>query len=796
MGDRSSDGRLVSRAEIAELAGVGAPAVTNWQNRHPDFPQEQRVGHKRLFRLADIVRWLDARPVPKSARGEEEPAGVTYGDRVRALSGKSGGAPVAGRAGGLAVSSPGAERQRSRSRRVLAELLEPRTVQRWGAPSLTAYLPLPMCLVFLRWAAPESWAALEDRVGAHLAVTPKGFLGEVGERSDRLLKTCGVAPAMRSALQGFEPRPTAGPPQLMAAVAGLDRDAFRDLLDAYADAARLDSRSAFTPRTVVALLSELVAPAGASGRIHDPYPRGGELLSAVVAASGDGSGLAVTAGKPDEATLRLTAMNLMLHGVTPQVDTRDVAPWPEPAERRGERADLVLANPPFNAEPGRVAAGGWRYGNPPPSNANFAWIQHVLSTLGPGGRAAVVMADNAAVSDQPRERAIRQALVEDGVVDGILALPPHLFTGTAVSACIWFLSAPSQRTEVHFINARELGELVTRTRRELSTDDVRLLGEVHRSLRDGSPVPAEARAIGRSVPVAGIARRGYSLSPVDYVSLGAYEAATPDQVESARRKLDDALELAGSADEEVRRAWERAAPGRGPEPGAGGRRNVLLQDLCKVQPGPSPSLLNPAMYSEDGPVRVVLPKHLRNRRIHGSEDTRISARDAQQLERFLLSEDDILCTRTGTVGPVALVGADGAGSLYNGNLLRLHDFEPGVDPRFVLAHLSLPGTQAWIKDRAAMSTVDSIKTSAMKQLPVPLPPYEEQRRIGKLLRVLDDQVAAHQQAAAAADAARGELATLLTDTAAAPTAHRPGAVPAPCTDHDIDHHTEEETEDE
>ncbi|MFF9339355.1 N-6 DNA methylase [Streptomyces sp. NPDC014773] len=783
MSDKDSDKGLVSRAEIAKLAGVGPSAVTNWQNRHPDFPQELQVGHKRLFRLADIVRWLDDRPVPKSAQREEEPAGVTYGDRARALSGRSEGVPVAGRAAGFAVSSPSAEQRRSRSRRVLAELLEPQMVETWGAPSLTAYLPLPMCLLFLRWGAHEDWAALEGRADAHLAVTPKDFLGEVGERADRLLKTCGVAPALRFALQGLEPLPAADVPQLMASVAELDREAFRDLLDAYADVVRMDSRSAFTPRTVVALLSELVAPTGVSGRIHDPYPRGGELLSAMVAASGDGSMLTVTAGKPDEATLRLTTMNLMLHGVTPRAGTRDIAQRPDSGERRQERVDLVLANPPFNAESVREPAGGWRYGSPPPSNANFAWVQHILSALGPGGRAAVIMADNAAVSDQPKERAIRQALVEDGVVDGILALPPHLFTGTAVSACIWFLSAPSRRTEVHFVNARELGEMVTRTRRELRPDDVRLLGQIHRSLRDGSPMPGEARALGRSVSVEEIARCGYSLSPVDYVSLGGYAVATPEQVESARQKLDDALDLAGALDERARWLWERAMPGHSPEPDAGGWRNALLGDLCKVQPGPSPSLLNPGMYSENGTVRVVLPKHLRNRRLHGSEDTRVSERDAWKLERFRLSEGDILCVRTGTVGPVASVEAEEAGSLYSGNLLRLYDFEPGVDPRFVLAHLSLPGSQAWIKDRAAMSTVDSIKTSAMKQLPVSLPPYEEQCRMGELLHALDDQVAAHQQAAAAADVARGHLSTLLMDTAAASTTHQPDAGLVPRTDH-------------
>ncbi|MER7580809.1 N-6 DNA methylase [Kitasatospora sp. NPDC097691] len=774
MSEQTAGGRLVSRTEIAAMAGVRRSAVTNWQRRHPDFPRELQAGGKELFRLADIVRWLDARPVQNPARGAAEPAGVTYGDRVRASLGQYEGASAPGQAAQLAVPAPRIERGRSQSRQALAELLKRPMVREWGARSPATYIPLLMCLVFLRWGARGEWSDLERLVEARPRVNPGAFLREVGERTDRQLLEYGVTPAMRPALRELEPGRDADVSRLLALVAGLDREAFQDLLDVYADVVAMDSREAFTPRAVATLLSRVVVTADAAGWINDPYPRGGELLVAAVAAADVTPALAVSAGAPNEAMLRSTAMSLLLHGVAPQVDANAGAPWLAAGGQSETRADFVLANPPFNAASGRTGSGDWRYGPPPPFNDNFAWLQHVQSALRTDGRAGVIMADNAAVSDQPRERVIRQAMVEDGAVECVIALPPQLFTATAVSACVWILTPSSKRSEVHFINARGLGTMATRTRRELGPDDVRLVEEIYLSLRRGTPLPDDVRALGRSVSVAEIEARGYSVSPVDYVSVGTYGVATLSEVEASRHGLDEAEAMAGSFDRSARSLWgQAAAAGQLRKHPPSGWRSVLLEELCQVKAGPSPSMLNPKMYSEDGDVPVLLPKHLRNRRIHGVEDSRVSFDDARRLERFRVSEGDILCARTGTVGPVALVGAEEAGYLYNGNLLRLHDFECDVDPRFVLAYLSLPEVQAWIKDRAAMATVDSIKTSAMKQLPVSLPPFEEQRRIGELLNALDSQITAHHHVAVAAESARGELATLLIGGVAPSSTHWP-----------------------
>lgn len=753
------------------MAGVRRSAVTNWERRHDTFPKALRSGEAEFFRLSDIARWLDARQIPNRDRRVSEPEGFTYGDRIRALPQQGQASSPSGDA--QCVSSKAeAERDRSVARETLAELLKRPMVRRWGARSLEGYLPLLLCLTFLRWAGPERYTALERLAGSRPPVDPRSFLQRAGAEADELLRGQGVVPAMRAALQKLTPERDAEAAQMLTRIASLDREAFRDLLDAFAEAVALDSREAYTPKGVVNLLSELSLTEGSAHRIGDPYPRGGELLAAVVASGGDASPSVVRAEAPNDAMLRTAAMNLMIHGVVPQTDAHAGAPWLTGPRDLSDGADLILTNPPFNAESRKTGSVSWRYGTPPPSNDNFAWLQHVLSMLRPGGRAGVIMADNAAVSDQPKERAIRRGMVEDGVVECVVALPSHLFTGTTVSACIWYLTTPSDRTEVRFINARRAGTMVSRTRRELQADDVRLLGQVHRSLREGTPLPDDVRALGRAVSVQEIKKRGHSLSPVDYVSVGAHTAATLEDVVASRERLRGAQEDALSSDSTEQSLWERGmAFGHIRERPSDGWQSRLLGDLCRVQAGPSPSLLNPKMFSDGGEVPVVLPKHLRNRRICDIEDSRVSYRNARQLERFLVGKGDILCTRTGTVGPSAIVEAAEAGYLYSGNLLRLHTFEPGVDSRFVLAFLSLPEVQAWIKDRAEMTIVASIKTKAMQQLPVLLPPIDEQRRIGDHLYALDSQIVAHHKVMAAAERAHGELATLLMGGALQPDGH-------------------------
>ena len=111
---------------------------------------------------------------------------------------------------------------------------------------------------------------------------------------------------------------------------------------------------------------------------------------------------------------------------------------------------------------------------PPAGNANFAWLQHIIHHLAPHGSAGVVLANGSMSSSQSGEGEIRKAMIEADVVDCMVALPGQLFYSTQIPACLGFLARNKnpgrglcdRRGQVLFIDARQMGMLVDRTRRE------------------------------------------------------------------------------------------------------------------------------------------------------------------------------------------------------------------------------------------------------------------------------------------------------------------------------------------
>ena len=82
----------------------------------------------------------------------------------------------------------------------------------------------------------------------------------------------------------------------------------------------------------------------------------------------------------------------------------------------------------------------WKYGAPPPGNANFAWVQHMVHHLAPQGVAGFVLANGSMSSQQSGEGEIRKQLVEADLVDCMIALPGQLFYTTQIPVCLWFLA--------------------------------------------------------------------------------------------------------------------------------------------------------------------------------------------------------------------------------------------------------------------------------------------------------------------------------------------------------------------
>ncbi len=290
----------------------------------------------------------------------------------------------------------------------------------------------------------------------------------------------------------------------------------------------------YTPRCVVRLLGAMLGPL--HGTIYDPCcGSGGMFIESGGAARAFGQ-------ESNPGTWRLARQNLALHGVD-----ADLGPAPADCFRHdlhaGRRADFVLANPPFNqsdwgAERLRDDP-RWRFGPPPPGNANFAWLSHILAHLAPTGRAGVVLANGSLSGTKGGEGACRAALVDAGWVDAVVALPPQLFLSTPIPACLWILGRAHEETTL-FIDARRLGTLVERTRRELSREEIAKIAGAYRerSVRSGFSALATRKEI---------AARGHVLTPGRYVTPARAAAAPParDRLRALAREWD---ELAGEAE--------------------------------------------------------------------------------------------------------------------------------------------------------------------------------------------------------------------------------------------------------
>lgn len=297
----------------------------------------------------------------------------------------------------------------------------------------------------------------------------------------------------------------------------------------------------YTPQSVVKLLVEMIEPY--KGRVYDPccgsggmFVQSDKFLRHHGGRIGD---LAIYGQESNNTTWRLARMNMAVRRIDADIRWNNEGSF-HADEFKTMKFDTILANPPFNSSDWggeRLAEDArWQYGTPPAGNANFAWLQHIVHHLKPTGTAGVVLANGSMSSQQSGEGDIRKAMVEDDIVDCMVALPGQLFYSTQIPACLWFLSRSKKQNgfrgrekQVLFIDARQMGHLVDRTRRELSDDDIQRIADTYHAWR------GEADAIERrgeyvdipgfctSASVEEIRSHGHVLTPGRYVEAAAAE---------------------------------------------------------------------------------------------------------------------------------------------------------------------------------------------------------------------------------------------------------------------------------
>ncbi|MBA8783799.1 MULTISPECIES: class I SAM-dependent DNA methyltransferase [Aeromonas] len=294
----------------------------------------------------------------------------------------------------------------------------------------------------------------------------------------------------------------------------------------------------YTPRSVVRVLVEMLEPY--TGRVYDPCCGSGGMFvqseKFVQEHGGRIGDIAIYGQESNYTTWRLAKMNLAVRGIDSDIRWNNEGSFHKD-ELRDLKADYILANPPFNISDW----GGdrlredvrWKFGVPPVGNANYAWLQHIYHHLAPNGTAGVVLANGSMSSNQSGEGDIRKAMLEADAVDCMVALPGQLFYSTQIPACLWFLARNKnpgkglrdRRGQVLLIDARKLGVLVDRTRRELTDAEVQKIADTYHAWRGEKDAGEYADVAGfcKSVSMDEIRKHGHVLTPGRYVGAADVE---------------------------------------------------------------------------------------------------------------------------------------------------------------------------------------------------------------------------------------------------------------------------------
>ncbi len=288
----------------------------------------------------------------------------------------------------------------------------------------------------------------------------------------------------------------------------------------------------YTPKSIVKLMVEMIEPY--AGRIYDPCCGSGGMFvmsaSYLTAHKGDAKKITYYGQESNQTTYRLCRMNLALRGIDgSQIKWNNEGSFLNDAHP-DLKADFILANPPFNDSDwaGDLLRKDprWQYGVPPASNANFAWMQHMIYHMSPKGIMGLVLANGSLSSSTGNEGEIRKSIIEADLIDCIVALPNQLFYNTGIPACLWFISRKKTGNgdrkrvgEMLFIDCSELGYMEDRTHRAFSEEDIAQIAGTYHEWRQKNSKYKNIKGFCKTVTMDELEKHNYVLTPGRYVGI-------------------------------------------------------------------------------------------------------------------------------------------------------------------------------------------------------------------------------------------------------------------------------------
>ena len=283
----------------------------------------------------------------------------------------------------------------------------------------------------------------------------------------------------------------------------------------------------YTPSCVVRTLVEMIEPF--NGQIFDPACGSGGMFCQsarfVREHQGNVRDISIFGQESNPTTWKLAKMNLAIRGLEANLGKHNADSFHDD-QHKTLKANFILANPPFNVSDW----GGerlkddvrWKYGIPPASNANYAWLQHMLHHLNPaGGVAGTVLANGSLSTQTSGEGDIRKNMIEDDVIECIVSMPSQLFYSVAIPVSLWIMrkgKTGNAKGKILFIDARNLGHMVDRRVRELSEEDIQKIASTYQNWRQGKDYE-DMLGFCKEATLDDVAGQEYSLTPGRYVGI-------------------------------------------------------------------------------------------------------------------------------------------------------------------------------------------------------------------------------------------------------------------------------------
>ena len=315
----------------------------------------------------------------------------------------------------------------------------------------------------------------------------------------------------------------------------------------------------YTPACLVRTMVECIEPF--QGKVYDPACGSGGMFVQSMKFVNDHQGnpynIGIFGQEKNPTTWRLAKMNLAIRSMYGDLGKYAADTFTEDLHK-DLKADFILANPPFNLEWDRDKVEDnprWKYGLPPKNNANYAWLQHMISKLSQNGKMACILA-NGSLSASGQEGEIRKKIIENDLVDCIIAMPTNLFYTVTVPCSIWIINRnKKQRDKTLFINATNLGTMVTRRLRELSDSDIKKIADTYHNYQKDKNYE-NVKGFCYSATTEEIKSNDYILTPGRYVGVEETEddgIPFEEKMKNITSELSKQFEESHKLEEEIRK---------------------------------------------------------------------------------------------------------------------------------------------------------------------------------------------------------------------------------------------------